>query len=181
MNNKFDQPDATSEVEDVGNQDQETHADHQSLSEQLGEVQKQRDEYLDQLQRTRAEFVNFQKRSRTQSEVDRQYAAGGLALDLLNVLDNLDRAIEAARGAGNDSILSGLDLVQKQFRDTLSKHGVEPITALGQSFDPSLHEAILQQPDADSPEGTVIAEYGRGYRLHDRVLRPSRVVVSTRP
>lgn len=155
--------------------------EHQSLSEQLDEVQRQRDEYLDQLQRSRAEFVNYQKRARAQADSDRQYAVSGLALDLLNVLDNFERAIEAARGAGNPAIVDGLELVHKQLLDTLAKHGIEPIAALGQAFDPTQHEALMQQPDATQPEGTVVLELGRGYRIRDRVLRPSKVAVSTRP
>lgn len=182
MTHGFNEPETSLEgepVEHAGNAGEG--GEHHLLSEQLTEVQKQRDEYLDQLQRTRAEFMNFQKRSRVQAEIDRQYATGGLALDLLNVMDNLDRAIDAARSSADPSILAGLELVQKQFLDMLSKHGVQPIEALGQPFDPSLHEALLQQPDPESPEGTVIADLGRGYKIHDRVLRPSKVAVSTRP
>jgi molecular chaperone GrpE len=147
----------------------------------LAEVTRQRDEYLDQLQRSRAEFANFQKRSRLQADLDRQYAAGALATDLLAVLDNFERAIEAARATGDASIVNGLDLVYKQLLNTLVKHGVEPIEAVGQPFDPAVHEAILHQPSADVPEGTVLADYGRGYRLRDRVLRPSKVSVSRQP
>ncbi len=72
-------------------------------------------------------------------------------------------------------------MVRKQLLSTLAKHGIEPIEALGQPFDPNQHEALLQQPDANHPEGTVVAEMGKGYRLHDRVLRPSKVAVSVPP
>lgn len=150
-------------------------------AETLEEVRRLRDEYLDQLQRTRAEYLNYQKRARAQADVDRQYAVGSLAADLLHVLDNFERAVEAARADGAESIVSGLELVYKQFLDTLARHGVEPIPALGQPFDPNQHEALMQQPDPDHPEGTVVAELGRGYRLRDRVLRPTKVAVSTRP
>lgn len=151
------------------------------LAGSIDEAVRQRDEYLDQLQRTRAEFLNFQKRSRAQADADRQYAVGSLAADLLNVLDNFERATEAARASGAEAIVSGLDMVHKQFVDALAKHGIEPIVALGQPFDPNQHEALLQQPDPDQPDGTVVAELGRGYRIRDRVLRPSKVAVSTRP
>ncbi|MBX6316555.1 MAG: nucleotide exchange factor GrpE [Isosphaeraceae bacterium] len=150
-------------------------------SEELVEVQRQRDEYLDQLQRTRADFLNYQKRARAQADADRAYAIGNLALDLLGVLDNFERALEAARAAGASAIVEGLDLVHKQLLATLAKHGVEPIPALGQPFDPNLHEAIAQQADAEHPEGTVVAELGKGYKIRDRVLRPSRVAVSVKP
>lgn len=142
------------------------------------EIVRQRDDYLDQLQRSRAEFANYQKRSRAQAETDRAYAVGALATDLLGVLDNFERAMQAASAAGASSIVEGLEMVHRQFLDTLAKHGVEPIDALGQPFDPALHEAIAQRPDPEHPEGTIVEEFGRGYKLRDRVLRPSRVVVS---
>jgi molecular chaperone GrpE len=147
----------------------------------LSELQKQRDEYFDQLQRSRAEFVNYQKRAREQADRERLYAAAPLASDLVAVLDNFDRAMEAARQVGAPSIIDGLEMVHKQLLAALAKNGIEPIAALGQPFDPNLHEALLQQPDADHPEGTVVAELGKGYRLRDRVLRPSRVAVSIAP
>jgi molecular chaperone GrpE len=152
-----------------------------TVAEDLAQVQKERDEYLDQLQRSRAEFANYQKRARTQADADRLYAVGPLAVDIVTELDNFERAIEAARAAGAASIVEGLDMVHKRLLAALAKHGVEPIAALGGPFDPNQHEALVQQPDAQHPEGTVIAELGRGYRLRDRVLRPTKVAVSIRP
>ena len=149
--------------------------------DELSQLQAQRDEYFEQLQRSRAEFVNYQKRSRSQADSDRQYAIASLARDLLDGLDNLERATEALRASAAPGIGEGLELVHKQLLATLAKHGVQPIAALGQPFDPNQHEALVQQPDAEHPEGTVVAELGRGYRLHDRVLRPSKVAVSIVP
>jgi molecular chaperone GrpE len=149
--------------------------------EDPAEVARQRDEYLDLVRRTQAEFVNYQKRSKAQAEADRQYAVGNLALDLLNVMDNLDRAVEAARQAGSSSIVEGLELVQRQFLQALAKHGVQPIEAVGLAFDPNQHEALTRFPSADHPEGTVVQELARGYKIHDRVLRPARVAVSSAP
>ncbi len=148
---------------------------------ELAEARRERDELRDMLQRKQAEFLNYQKRARTQADLDRQYATSNLATDLLGVLDNLERAIEAARAANQPTILEGLNLVYRQFLDTFAKHGVEPIPALGGPFDPNVHEAITQQPDAAHPEGTVLGELARGYKHHDRVLRPTRVIVSTKP
>lgn len=148
---------------------------------ELSGIRRERDELRDLLQRKQAEFLNYQKRARTQADLDRQYATGHLATDLLAVLDNLERAIDAARTANQPTILEGLDLVYRQFLATFAKHGVEPIPALGGPFDPNVHEAITQQPDASQPEGTVVGELSRGYRQHDRVLRPTRVIVSTKP
>ena len=97
------------------------------------------------------------------------------------MLDNFERATEAARSARAPGIVEGLEMVHKQLMSTLKKHGIEPIPALGQPFDPNLHEALTQQPDRDHPEGTVVAELGKGYRLLDRVLRPAQVAVSIKP
>jgi len=153
----------------------------QPANHELLEAQRQRDEYHDQLQRTRAEFVNYQKRSRAQADTERMYAIVPLALDLLSVLDNFERASEAARAAGVASMVEGLDIVQKQLSSTLAKHGIEPIEALGQPFEPNLHEAITQRIDLQHAPGTVVAELGKGYRLLDRVLRPAKVAVSVQP
>jgi molecular chaperone GrpE len=152
-----------------------------TAGDELAQAVKQRDDYLDQLQRTRAEFVNFQKRSRAQADADRAYAVGSLARDLLDGLDNLERATDALRASGASGITEGLDMVHRQLLATLAKHGVEPIVALGQPFDPNQHEAMVRQPDPEKPEGTVVAELGKGYRIRDRVLRPSKVAVSFQP
>ncbi|HEV3121109.1 MAG TPA: nucleotide exchange factor GrpE, partial [Isosphaeraceae bacterium] len=98
----------------------------------LSEVQRQRDEYRDQLQRAHAEFVNYQKRAKAQASAERTYAIVPLALDLIAVLDNFDRAIEAARSAGAPGIVEGLDMVAKQLATALGKNGIETIKALGQ-------------------------------------------------
>ena len=143
-------------------------------------LRKELDESREQVLRVRAEFANYQKRAKQQADVDRAYAVGSLARDLLDPIDNFERAIEALRAAGADNVVSGLDMVRRQTLEVLAKHGVEPIPAQGQPFDPNLHDAILQQPSADHPEGTVVAEYGKGYRIKDRVLRPSKVAVSIR-
>ena len=152
-----------------------------TLPDELSQVQSQRDEYFEQLQRSRADFANYQKRSRSQADADRQYAIASLVRDLLDGFDNLERATEALRASAAPGIGEGLELVHKQLLATLAKHGVQPIPALGQPFDPNRHEAIVQQPNAEHPEGTVVAELGKGFRLHDRVLRPTKVAVSILP
>ena len=149
--------------------------------DELTQALRQRDEYHDKLQRAHAEFLNYQKRAKAQAESDRLYLIKPLALDILDALDNFDRAIETARAGGAKAIAEGLLMVEKQFFAALNKHGVEPIPALGQPFDPNLHEAIMQQPDAHHPEGTVVNEFAKGYKLGDRVIRPAKVAVSIRP
>jgi len=150
-------------------------------SEEIDLLQKERDELKSQVLRIQADFANYQKRARQQAEEVRTYAIGSLAQEVLGSIDNLERAIEALRASANEGITSGLDMVQKQLLGILAKYGVEPIAALEQPFDPNFHEAIMQQPSDQHPEGTVVAELGKGYKIHDRVLRPSKVAVSVKP
>jgi molecular chaperone GrpE len=152
-----------------------------SAGDELAQAIRQRDEYQDKLQRLQADFINYQKRAKAQADADRVYLIKPLALDILNALDNFDRAIETARTGGAQAIAEGLVMVEKQFVAALGKHGVEPIPSLGQAFDPNFHEAIMQQPDPHHPEGTVVAEFAKGYKLGDRVIRPSKVAVSIPP
>jgi molecular chaperone GrpE len=152
-----------------------------SAPQEIAQLKKERDELRDQALRIRAEFANYQKRTKQQADADRAYAVGSLARDLLDPLDNFERANEALRAAGDGGISAGLDMVRKQLLESLAKHGVEPIDALGLPFDPNLHEAILQQPSLEHPEGTIVAELSKGYRIADRVLRPSKVAVSVKP
>lgn len=167
----------TTDSDEPSAQAQETGA----AGDELAQAIRQRDEYHDKLQRAHADFINYQKRAKAQADADRVYLIKPLALDILNALDNFDRAIESARGGGAKAIAEGLVMVEKQFIDALQKHGVEPISALGQPFDPNFHEAIMQQPDAHHPEGMVVAEFAKGYKLGDRVIRPSKVAVSIPP
>lgn len=144
----------------------------------LAQAIRQRDDLQDKLLRVQADFMNYQKRAKAQADADRVYLIKPLALDILDALDNFDRAIESARKGGAQAIADGLLMVEKQFVAALGKHGVEPIKAIGQPFDPNFHEAIMQQPDAHHPEGTVVLELARGYKLGERVIRPSKVAVS---
>jgi molecular chaperone GrpE len=152
-----------------------------SAAEEIAQLKKERDDYRDQALRSRAEFANYQRRAREQADADRPYAVGPLARDLLETIDNLGRAIDALRASGAPDVIAGLDMVQKQLLEVLAKHGVEPIAARGVPFDPNLHDAILQQPSAEHPEGTVVDELIKGYKLRDRILRPSKVAVSVKP
>jgi molecular chaperone GrpE len=150
-------------------------------NQDLASLEQERDELKDQLLRSRAEFANYQKRVKQQADADRTYAIGNLARDLLEAIDNLERATEALKSSASEGITAGLDMVQKQLVGILAKYGVEPIPAMGEPFDPNLHDALMQQPSAEHPEGTVVGELTRGYKIHDRVLRPSKVAVSVRP
>lgn len=153
--------------------------DRQSLRDQAADAERQRDEYRSLLLRTRADFENYEKRAQRDLAQERRYAHAGLARELLPVLDNLHRALEAARQHGDAGPLAqGVALVQSQLAEVLARFGVTPIEALDRPFDPTWHEAVMQQPRSGVSPGTVVAVLEPGYRLHDRVLRPARVAVA---
>lgn len=136
----------------------------------------------DQLLRTAADFDNFKKRARRDLQDAERVAREDFLRDLLPVFDNLERATQHA-GTATDvkSLAQGIELVMRQFVDTLSRLGVERIQALGQPFDPALHEAVQQQETLDEPPGTVLTEIQAGYRIGDRLVRPAMVVVARPP
>ena len=136
----------------------------------------------DRALRLQAEMQNLRNRTSREIADERRYAALPILRDLLPVVDNIDRAIEAAEKAGEaENLLEGFRLVRHQLMTTLTRHHCEPIPAEGQPFDPHFHEAILQQPSADVPAGNVMMETQSGYKLHDRVVRPAQVIVSSGP
>jgi molecular chaperone GrpE len=156
--------------------------DLDSLRAKLQSVEQKRDEYLYLAQRTRADFENYQKRMKRDLAEERRYAQAPLASDLLAVLDNLERATAAAEQAGEKGpLVQGVAMVHTQLLDTLRRNGVTPIEAQGQPFDPNHHQAVTQQPSKEHAPMTVMQVLERGYLIHDRVLRPARVVVSTAP
>jgi len=127
-----------------------------------------------------AELENYRKRANRQIEDERRYAALPLLRDLLPVLDNVKRAVEAAeKNHDTASLLEGIKLVLQQLGTVLARHHCTPIEALGRPFDPNVHDAILHQPAADVPANTVIQEVHQGFQLHDRVVRPAQVIVSS--
>jgi molecular chaperone GrpE len=141
---------------------------------------RERDEFLDLLQRARADFANYQKRSQKEREQERRYQFGPIILDLLPVIDNLERATAAAKQAGETGpLVQGVAMVQTQLLDIFRRHGVTPIEAAGQAFDPNQHEAVMQKAAADKPANTVLEVLEKGFMIHDRVLRPAKVIVST--
>jgi molecular chaperone GrpE len=136
----------------------------------------------DRLLRLQAEMQNLRNRTSREIADERRYAALPLLGDLLPVVDNIDRAIEAAEKAGEaENLLEGFRLVKQQLMTTLARHQCELIPAEGQPFDPNFHQAILQQPSADVPAGHVMLVAQTGYKLHDRVVRPAQVIVSSGP
>lgn len=140
------------------------------------------DRFRDLALRSQADFDNYKKRSTREKEEAIRYANSSLLEKLIAIIDNFELGLSAARGEGEKSpIYSGMSMVLKQLTDFLTENGLQPIDAAGQKFDPNLHEAIAHEPSKDVPEGTVLRQTRRGYRLKDRLLRPSSVVVSSGP
>jgi len=151
------------------------------LESELDEARRRAEEYLNDLRRVAADFDNYRKRVARDSEVQVQRAAESIVSDLLPVLDNLERAVDASEHHEEAQVAEGVALVRQQLADLLRRHGLEEISAVpGEEFDPHMHEALSHQP-SEHPEGTIAAVWQRGYRLGDRVVRAARVVVSSGP
>jgi molecular chaperone GrpE len=146
------------------------------LSERLEQVEAERDEYLDHLKRLAADFENYRKRAVRDQESLVARAHERLVKELLPVLDDLERALEAAEQHEEAKLEEGVRLVHRELRDALAKEGLVEIDSDGQ-FDPHVHEALLSQPSVEG-DGAILEVIQKGYRLGDRVLRPARVVVS---
>lgn len=162
------------------NQNASGHQPETGNPDTVQQLAQERDELKDQVMRIQAEFQNAMRRERSMMEIRRNEAVGSVAVDVLDVMDNFDRALESARAGGEatSGILSGLEMVQKQLLAALAKHKVVPIEAQGQPFNPDEHEAVMQRPSSEHPEGTVLQVLSQGYKLGERVLRPTRVIVS---
>ena len=140
------------------------------------------DRFRDLALRSQADFDNYKKRATREREDAIKYANSALLEKLIAIIDNFELGLSAARGEGEKSpIYSGMSMVLKQLTDFLAENGLQPIDAAGQKFDPNLHEAIAHEASSEAPEGTVLRQTRRGYRLKDRLLRPSSVVVSSGP
>jgi molecular chaperone GrpE len=150
-----------------------------TLPEQLQAALAERDEYKDNWARSKADLDNFRKRVYREMDDERKYQSLPLLKSLLPAFDGLDRAVFAASKSKNfDDLLNGVQMTIKQIESALTGHGAKAIVSEGQSFDPNLHEAISQLPTSDYPPMTVLNDVERGYMLHDRVVRPSKVIVS---
>jgi len=147
-------------------------------------LRQERDDLRDRLLRTSADFDNYRKRTERERRDQAEYAAADLVKDLLPVVDNLDRALEASVGGVDDdprltALRDGVDMVRRQFLDTLQRRGVEPIPAVGETFDPVWHEALATEPVTDGlTEGQITIEIRRGYRMGQRLLRAAMVKVA---
>ena len=146
------------------------------LSAKDEELKSLNDKYL----RLAAEFDNYKRLAQRDQRDHIRFGNEQLLKELLPVVDNLERAIKAAKGSKSpDGLVQGVDLTLKQLQGVLGKFGVQSIPTMGQPFDPSGHQAVASVPSTEIPDQHVVEEFQRGYRLHDRILRPAMVTVSS--
>ena len=156
-------------------------------AEQLRELKERAakaDENWERLLRTSADFDNFKKRAAREKQEAIKYGNESLLEKLLPVLEHLEMALAAAQAAGpaaGESLQSGVGMICQQFKKVLADAGLEELDALGKPFDPNFHEAVSQQETPDVPEGQVVQQLRKGYRLRDRLVRPASVVVAKQP
>ena len=149
------------------------------LRDNLEAKEKEANENYDRYVRQVAELENFRKRANRERDEAIRFANEALVKDLLPVVDNLERAVAHAKDGGNGKpLVEGVEMVLRGFFDTLAKHGVVPIAAVGQRFDPEKHEAMAQIESGTYEPDTVVEEYHKGYLLRDRLLRPALVSVA---
>lgn len=171
----------TAQQADVMEQNQETEqvSQEEILQNRIAELEAANAELKDQMLRRQAELENFRKRLIRDKEDAVQFANESLMKDLLTFLDNMDRAIDAAKKGGDvNSLIEGLDITQSQLLSTLEKNwGLKAIDAVGMEFDPSRHEAYTMIVDESLDKETVLEEYQKGYTLHERIIRPAKVKI----
>jgi molecular chaperone GrpE len=151
-----------------------------ALEEKLSSAQAEANENRDRMLRMAAELDNYKKRAARELDDLKKYATENLIRQLLDVVDNLERAIASADSVnGNEqSLVDGVALTLAEINKILEKHYVSPIQAMGEPFNPAFHQAMCQEESTDQPPNTVVQEFQKGYLIHDRLLRPAMVVVS---
>ncbi len=137
-------------------------------------------EYEDLLKRKQAEFENYKKRAHKEAQEFKKYANVEIILDILNTIDDFERAIESTKSSRDfDALLEGIQLVERQLKGVLeNKYGVKMIEAVGKEFDPTIHEAMMMEESEQYDADTVIEDFQKGYVMHDRIIRPSKVKVA---
>jgi molecular chaperone GrpE len=151
-------------------------------AEGVEQLRRELDEKHDRYLRALADVENVKRRAQRERDEYVRYANESLIRDLLPVLDNFDRALDAARQGGEAaSMIAGIELIQRELMKVLEKFGLERYSALGATFDPARHEAVSRVMSSTEPENTVVGETARGYLLHGRVLRPALVAVAVAP
>jgi molecular chaperone GrpE len=154
----------------------------EALEKDLDALLAERDEYLELAKRTKADFENYRKRMTAETAAALQRGKAEVILGVLPVLDDLERAIQAAgldpEGDSEDGLAHGVLLVFRSLREALLRHGIESVDPKGEKFDPNLHEALATQAADGAEAGTVVETMQKGYRLGEQLIRPARVVVA---
>jgi molecular chaperone GrpE len=163
-------------AETLNDQDPQQQQQDEAQPDPLEELRRERDALQDRLLRTAAEFDNYRKRMDRERRDLADYTAGEAIKDLLPIIDNLERALQAS--AEDDPLRKGVELIHKQMLEMLRKRGVTPIEALGADFDPNVHEAVSHEESDLHREGEVMEELQRGYKVGERLLRPAMVRVA---
>lgn len=188
MSNEEKEQQITEEIEEIEETEQETAATAENIAEESSdtaeensaenELQAQIDSLKDRLARSAAEFDNYKKRTAKEKEDFYAHAVCETMMQILPVLDNLQRASAAAELSGGEDMLEGVKMIQRQFEEALNAIGVSPIEAVGQQFDPELHNAVMRDENADADENTVTEEFMKGYTYKGKVVRHSMVKVA---
>jgi molecular chaperone GrpE len=147
-------------------------------SQELQDLRRERDELHDRLLRTAAEFDNYRKRVERDRRELAEFAAADALTDMLSIVDNLERALQAAPSGDPEALRKGVELIHRQMVDLLHKRGARSIEALGADFDPTIHQAVVHESSDRHREGEVMEELQRGYMLGGRLLRPAMVKVA---
>ena len=183
MSNPFKQDDADENIETQDVAVEEVSTEEQQVEENVDEKsdwQKKYEELNNQYIRLAADFDNYRKRQAQERENLLKYGAENTLKKILEVLDNFERGLKAIETVEDcEKVKECYNLAYKNFKDVLTKAGLEAIKAEGETFDPNFHEAVMQTPSTEHPEHTIIAELQKGYKLGDKVLRPTLVNVAT--
>jgi molecular chaperone GrpE len=172
-----EQPEETVDVKESNIETKSARID--AVDEQMTQLQAELNKYKDVALRSVADLDNYRKRMAREKDDAIRYANAGFLERLIPILDNFELGLQAAKAGGSQSaVLEGMSMVSKQLQDFLSSCGVETIDATGLHFDPNAHEAIAQEWNEEIPEGFVVRQLRKGYRLKDRLIRPANVVVS---
>ena len=156
-------------------------ADQAEADAPVRELQREKEALQERLLRTAAEFDNYRKRIERERRELSEYAASDVLLELLPIVDNLERALQAPAGPEADAFRKGVELIHKQMLDLLRRRNVTPIETRGADFDPRVHQAVMHEPSDAHREGEVMQELQRGYTIGERLLRPAMVKVAKRP
>ena len=179
---KGPEPEKAKEKQAPAEEKPQTSSELEELRRQLTDMQKEKDELFARLQRLSADYANFQKRAPKHVADTIAYEKEKIVRTLLPAMDNFEHTFQNAQVPESiDTFVKGVRIIYDQIIDILKSHGLEQINALGKKFDPSQHEAVLQKAEMQQPDGTVLEEPQKGYKLNGRVIRASRVVVNKLP